>query len=385
MFQVLFYQSLKLNICSVVLPCDSKLACSSSKICSAWFTGPLRSTRRTILLGWLIELVTLSFWQSHVLPFFRRGTISDCIQFLGHHPLVQILWHMTVKASIIPGPSCFRTSAGMSSISVDFSCLRFARYSHQFLMCSCTARCSTRSIICGWLSFLLRFCPSYFQLTLSLSIVTELVISECWKPLYCFLFWSRKRLLLDHKKKPLNKDYLILPPFLLWCTMGEIEESNDDVNLQLEPVSWNCFLQRVYWPDTIVQQFVPSVWVKCENAKMVIGKMRNYVGENEVWKLGKLGKCENAFISIKLSFLPCYRLCNISLFLISVFLIYIDSIYSCAVCTPKVCGVPLCSHKGSGNSCWCFIVWLNVSESMGKIQKLSYIVFAFYKSSFGGT
>ena len=36
----------------------------------------------------------------------------------------------------------------------------------------------------------------------------------------------------------------------------------------------------------------------CENAKTAMGKMRKYVGENEVRKLGKLRKCENAIISV---------------------------------------------------------------------------------------
>ena len=37
MFQVLLF--LMLNFCSVVLLCDLKHACSSSKICSSWFTS----------------------------------------------------------------------------------------------------------------------------------------------------------------------------------------------------------------------------------------------------------------------------------------------------------------------------------------------------------
>ena len=44
MFQVLSINSLKFNICSVVLLCDIKPACSSSKIYSAWFTSLLRIT-----------------------------------------------------------------------------------------------------------------------------------------------------------------------------------------------------------------------------------------------------------------------------------------------------------------------------------------------------
>ena len=33
--------------------------------------------------------------------------------FVDHGPLVQIFWHVTAKASIMPGPPCFRISAGM--------------------------------------------------------------------------------------------------------------------------------------------------------------------------------------------------------------------------------------------------------------------------------
>ena len=45
------------------------------------------------------------------------------------------------------------------------------------------------------------------------------------------------------------------------------------------------------------------VWVKREiakirNAKTAMGKMRKYVGEYKVRKLGKLRKCENATISV---------------------------------------------------------------------------------------
>ena len=55
--------------------------------------------------------------------------------------------------------------------------------------------------------------------------------------------------------------------------------------------------------DGFVETLLGRVWVKREiakmqNAKPAMGKMRKYVGENEVRKLGKLRKCENVIISV---------------------------------------------------------------------------------------
>ena len=59
-FQIFFHQQLEVEyICSVVLIFDLKPACSSSKICSAWFTSLLRITHSVTLLGWLIMLSVL--------------------------------------------------------------------------------------------------------------------------------------------------------------------------------------------------------------------------------------------------------------------------------------------------------------------------------------
>ena len=60
--QVLFHQQHQVeDLCSVVglLLCDLKHACSSSKVCSAWFTNLLKITRSLSLLGWPIRLIVL--------------------------------------------------------------------------------------------------------------------------------------------------------------------------------------------------------------------------------------------------------------------------------------------------------------------------------------
>ena len=89
--------TVRLNICSVVLLYDLQPAVSSSKIRSAWLTSLLRITRDMTLLGWLIG------------PFFGRGIINDCVQSSGHCPL-GIGPNFPVKASATPGPQYFRIS-----------------------------------------------------------------------------------------------------------------------------------------------------------------------------------------------------------------------------------------------------------------------------------
>ena len=50
MFHVLSINTLKLTICSAVLLCDLKPACSSSRICSTWFTSLLRITHTRLIV-----------------------------------------------------------------------------------------------------------------------------------------------------------------------------------------------------------------------------------------------------------------------------------------------------------------------------------------------
>ena len=92
--RLLSTNSLKLNNCStsVVVLCDLKHAFSSSKIVFL-----LRITCNTTLLGCSSG--------SHVLYY----SSEDCVQSLGHCPVVQIFW----QALTTPGPPCFWISAGM--------------------------------------------------------------------------------------------------------------------------------------------------------------------------------------------------------------------------------------------------------------------------------
>ena len=57
------------------------------------------------------------------------------------------------------------------------SCLRLSRYSHQFLICSCTPPCSIPSTVCGWLSL-----PSLTLLNYSASSKSAYVLRPPVRP-----------------------------------------------------------------------------------------------------------------------------------------------------------------------------------------------------------
>ena len=126
---------------------------------------------------------------------------------------------MTIKSSLIPGPPCFWTSAGMlstpgdlsffnirtafstSSLSIDacpvslFSIVSsFFKilYLHQLLICRFTAPSSIPSTVSGWISLLLRVCPSYrrFRIQGVYRIVHNFTAEQNHSILFVILNWQ---------------------------------------------------------------------------------------------------------------------------------------------------------------------------------------------------
>ena len=80
--------SLQLNICSVV---GSSVIWNLPVPFHARFTALLRITRSMTLLGWLIRLIVLQFWQSRLLPFSEEEwSVTVSSSWAIHCPLVQI-------------------------------------------------------------------------------------------------------------------------------------------------------------------------------------------------------------------------------------------------------------------------------------------------------
>ena len=73
-----------------------------------------------------------SLHDSRVLPFFGRQVISDCVAFFGW-VIVHCSIFSYLKASIIPGLPCFRTSAGMLVKPGDLSFSAFVLLSRLLL------------------------------------------------------------------------------------------------------------------------------------------------------------------------------------------------------------------------------------------------------------
>ncbi len=95
-----------LKICSVVLLLSQKPACSSARTCSAFCFSLFRRTISITLLGWLIKLMVLWFWQSLRFPFLGSGITSDWVHCFGHCLISYILWQITVNTQVSSIWSC---------------------------------------------------------------------------------------------------------------------------------------------------------------------------------------------------------------------------------------------------------------------------------------
>ena len=102
---------------------DLNPACSSAKISSAWGLSLFKMTVSMTLLGWLIRLTVLYFWQSCMLPFL--GSIIIRSPWDLSFPCFPDLIQTFVKTSITVSTPAWTSSAGIHvlSIPVDYSFL----------------------------------------------------------------------------------------------------------------------------------------------------------------------------------------------------------------------------------------------------------------------